>query len=249
LGATAARGQDAVAIEAGRTIFRAGCARCHGADARGFTAPDLTAAAARPDAETRLARVIKAGVPGTDMPPATLLSDRDIERLIAYLRSLGTPTAQAAIFALPGTSGRGEEIFWGAGDCGACHYVKGRGGRIGPDLSRGISVTTPAGREAAIAAIRRPSEVVTPGYTAVSVVMWDGRRIRGIRKNEDTFSVQMLDSTGRLRGFVKQDVREVVSDRESLMPAYGPDRLTDADVDDLVRYLAGLREAARSTPK
>jgi putative heme-binding domain-containing protein len=240
----AAAAQDSQDVDAGRTIFRAACVRCHGVDARGFTGPDLTAAAARADAESRLPPIIKSGISGTDMPAAALLSDADVTRVVAYLRSLGAPTKPVAPLTLAGDASHGEQIFWGTAGCGSCHYVNGRGGRIGPNLSRGVSVLTTAARDALRVSIRRPSETITPGYVPISIVLRDGRRIRGIRKNEDAFSVQVLDSSGQLRGYLKDEVREVAVDRESLMPPYGPDRLSDADLDDVIRYLLNLREAA-----
>jgi hypothetical protein len=59
-----------------------------------------------------------------------------------------------------------------------------------------------------------------------------------VRKNEDTFSIQMMDTTERLLGFRKADVAQVIDERQSLMPDYDPRRLTDADLDDLLAYLA-----------
>jgi alcohol dehydrogenase (cytochrome c) len=43
----------------------------------------------------------------------------------------------------------------------------------------------------------------------VTLVMRDGREIRGERKNEDAFSIQIADADGRLQGFLKEDLREV----------------------------------------
>jgi putative heme-binding domain-containing protein len=237
---------DATDVAAGQTIFRANCVRCHGADAHGFTGPDLTIAASRPDAEMRLSQIIKGGIPGTDMPASGLLSDADVARLVAYLRSL-TPPAVAAEFRLPGSAIEGEQIFWGAGGCGVCHYADGRGGRLGPNLSRGMAASTAPAWDALVAAIRRPSDTIARGYSTVTVVTRDGQRIRGVRRNEDTFSIQMLDMNERLRGFLKSDLREVIEEPGSLMPAYGLEKLTDAQVDNLVRYLVSLREKATTT--
>ena len=89
--------------------------------------------------------------------------------------------------------------------------------------------------------IREASQTIAPGYQAVTVITSDGQRIRGARKSEDAFSIQIMDTHERLQGYVKAHVREVVSESRSLMPDFGADRLKDADLADLLRFLGGLR--------
>jgi putative heme-binding domain-containing protein len=79
-------------------------------------------------------------------------------------------------------------------------------------------------------------------YDTVTVVTADGRKIVGIAKNEDTFSVQLLDTSQQLQLFLKKNVKEVIHERRSLMPAYSETMLKPADLNDLVAYLAGLRD-------
>jgi hypothetical protein len=55
----------------------------------------------------------------------------------------------------------------------------------------------------------------------------------------DTFTVQMLDSSERLRSFDKSALREHTF-AETTMPSYR-DKLSPQDVADLVRYLVSLR--------
>ena len=45
----------------------------------------------------------------------------------------------------------------------------------------------------------------------------------------------------RLQGYLKADLREVTRDTKSLMPDFGPDRLNDEDLGDLLAYLGTLR--------
>jgi len=74
----------------------------------------------------------------------------------------------------------------------------------------------------------------------------DGERIRGVRKNEDEFSIQIMDARERLQGYVKANLTAITFDKQSLMPVYGPDRLNDRDFDDLLRYLTSLRGATET---
>jgi len=65
----------------------------------------------------------------------------------------------------------------------------------------------------------------------------DGREIRGVRRNEDTFSVQMVDASGQLHLLDKAKLASVTVDTKSLMPADYRTRLTSAEIDNLVAYL------------
>jgi mono/diheme cytochrome c family protein len=52
-----------------------------------------------------------------------------------------------------------------------------------------------------------------------------------------------MDMRERLQGYLKDNLAEVRADKQSVMPVYGPDRLNDRDLNDLLQYLAGLRGA------
>jgi putative heme-binding domain-containing protein len=119
-----------------------------------------------------------------------------------------------------------------------------RGGRIGPNLSRIGAARSVAALEREV---RRPAEVIPVGFETVTVVTKDGKKIRGARKNEDTFSVQVMTAGEDVLSFSKKEVEVVAEPERSLMPAYGPERLSDADLADVVRYLRSLR-GERGTP-
>ena len=116
--------------------------------------------------------------------------------------------------------------------------VNGTGGELGPDLSR-IGSGRP--RAALTKKIRAPSDNIRPGYEPVTLVLRDGQRIRAVRKNEDEFSIQIMDLRQRVQGYAKASLTEVANDKQSVMPAYGPSQLSDGDLDDLLSYLATLR--------
>jgi quinoprotein glucose dehydrogenase len=172
------------------------------------------------------------------MPGNGNMSEEEIWMVIAYLRTLSAPGGPAAE---RGDATKGDQLFWAKdkGNCSQCHMIGARGGRIGPNLSR-------IGASRSVAAlereIRRPHEVVPVGFETVTVVTRDGRKIRGARKNEDTFSIQMMTANEDILSFRKQDLAQVLPEPErSLMPAYGPERLSDTELADLIRYLRTLR--------
>jgi putative heme-binding domain-containing protein len=78
-------------------------------------------------------------------------------------------------------------------------------------------------------------------YDKVTVVTAGGETIVGIARNEDTYSVQLLDTSQQLQFFLKKDLRSVTHERKSLMPPYSEQRLNATDLQDLVAYLESLR--------
>ena len=129
--------------------------------------------------------------------------------------------------------------------------VKGSGGLLGPDLSR-VAAARPVSY--LIDSIRQPDKELSSGmldpnnhyglplvYDTVIVVTADGRRITGIARNEDTFSVQLLATDQSLYLFLKKDVKEVIHKRKSLMPPYSVDELSASQLQDLIAYLETLR--------
>jgi putative heme-binding domain-containing protein len=146
--------------------------------------------------------------------------------VIAYLRKIGTvPPSDAP----GGNVDNGARLF--TAQCASCHRVAGKGGRIGPDLTR---VGTSRSRSALVREIRTPSEWIPPAFETVSLVTKDGQRIRGIKKNEDVFSIQVMDTRERIQGYLKSDLKELVYEKTSLMPAFPAGRLYDSDLNDLM---------------
>ena len=215
----------------GAALYRARCADCHGIDAAGVRGPDLRLGAGSDASDDQLLRTIRRGVPGTEMPSFSD-PESEIRAIIRYLRGL---SAVAGVTPGAGSAASGAQIYQGS--CARCHAVEGRGGRVGPDLSRvGLSRS----RTFLAKKIRDASAAIVPGYTPISIVTSSGDQIVGVKKNEDAYSIQVMDQRERLRGFLKSDVRTVTALTRSLMPDFGVDRLGDRELDDLLAYLTGL---------
>jgi cytochrome c oxidase cbb3-type subunit III len=236
------------AIEEGASLFRANCSPCHGLNAHGGgRGPDLTAGRwVHGSTDADLFRTVTHGVAGTEMP-ANAFDDSETWAILAYVRSL----APAKTRAVSGDPAKGKTIFWERAGCSTCHMVQGRGGVLGPDLSR---VGEARAADYLVDSIRQPSKELSTGmldpnnhyglplvYDTVTVVTTDGYKIAGVAKNEDTFSLQLIDTNQHLEFFLKKNLREVIHERKSLMPAYTEGMLKPADLQDLVAYLEGLR--------
>jgi len=225
---------NADAIRAGMGQFRSRCADCHGMDARGVRAPDLTQVWASGRTDDGLFKTLKNGVAGTEMPAfGPRMFDHEAWQILAYLRTIAAPTSNDMA---KGNAENGQRIF--RANCAGCHRVNNVGGRLGPDLSRiGISRS----RDVIVKQIRGATEDLKSGYEPVTVTTKDGQSIRGVKKNEDLFSVQIMDSRERIQGYEKDQTRTVTDEKKSAMPVYGPERLNEKDLEDLLAYLNTLR--------
>jgi cytochrome c oxidase cbb3-type subunit III len=224
----------AEAISNGGAMFRTRCAGCHGPDAHGYLGPDLTGFWAAGGTDDRMFEIVRKGVPGTEMIAADPLRvlDRDIWQVMAYIRTLN-----AVPVSVPtGDAGNGAQIF--RANCSSCHMVNARGGQLGPDLSRIGSARPRPGLQSKL---RGTATFIRPGYEPVTIVTRGGERIRGVKKNEDEFSIQIMDTRERLQGYLKDNLAEVRIEKQSVMPVYGPDQLNDRDLNDLLQYLGTLR--------
>jgi putative heme-binding domain-containing protein len=236
---------DAKAVTEGAVLFRQECVFCHGVSARGgMRGPDLTTGSwSHGGSDEELTATITDGVPGTDMPAHAHLKSEEIGQIIAYLRTVQQPPSPPR-----GDAARGETLFFGSGRCGSCHLVKGRGGRIGPELTR---VGSARSRSYLIESIREPARYLTEHegagergarkYDTVTAVTSDGRKIVGVAMNEDTFTVQIMDTSDRIHSLRKRDLKDFRHEDRSLMPAYNEAQLTADALDDLVNYLQTLR--------
>ena len=218
------------------------CAACHGADGTGGErGPALVG---RSESRVRsvddLRNVIRNGIPAAGMP-AFHLPDARLEELVEYVHALRSPAADKPA---PGDARAGEQFFFGKGNCGGCHSVRGRGGWIGPDLSE-------IGRRRSLSeietALREPGRRITPGFQVATVRLRDGASIRGLLKNESTFDLQLQGLDGRLHLLARDQISGVDRDKNALMPA------VDAgapEYPDLLAYLSRLSGGRlRTTPR
>jgi putative heme-binding domain-containing protein len=217
----------------GKQVFKAQCSPCHGVDGTGGTGANLAVPTLKHAAnDAALFDVIEGGIAGTGMP-YSFLGDHEIWLLVAYVRSLG----RAAVENLPGDAAKGGMLFNSQG-CSACHMVNGVGGVVGPDL-------TEVGARRSSQLLRQclmdPGSALPNGFVMVRAVRNDGSVVEGMRVNEDSFSIQLRDTANRFYSLRKQQLQTLAYEKGATpMPGYR-DKLSAAELDNLVAYLASLR--------
>ena len=221
-------------LQSGEKLFLGQCGRCHGPKGEGGIGAILAQPRLRraPDDES-LFLVIREGVRGTEMPAGSTLSTREVWQLAAFVRSLG----RVPIETVAGDPQRGQQVYQ-KGKCAQCHIANGQGTSVGPELSD-------VGARRSATYIRTslvdPNADVPDRFAQLRITTKDGRRITGVRLAEDTFTIQLVDLTGRTYSFFKQELTDIKKDFDkSPMPGYR-DVLSQSELDDLVAYLVSLR--------
>jgi putative heme-binding domain-containing protein len=223
----------------GGRVFLAECGRCHGQDAKGNDetgAPDLTRGRLRTaTTDAGLFQVIRDGIPGTAMIGIGWAPEPTIWQIVAYVNTLRIDPGD---YDLPGSVDRGRQIFDGKGNCASCHMVQGAGGRRGPDLSTVANRRKPEELKTDLA---DPDDTVEPRWWTLKVTRADGSLVEGLRMNEDTFTLRIMDAGENLWHFSKKEIRSLERIETSTMPSVAGS-LTASEMDDLVAYLFSLRK-------
>lgn len=233
--------------EKARVLFVWQCSRCHGMEGNGGNGPSLrrqqlTYATDR----EALHRIIRSGIPGTEMPGTWMMSDSEIELVGRYVRSLGQVIIAGEV---KGNPENGKMLYEQKGNCRSCHVINGKGTAIGPVLSGIGARRSPVFLRNALTnpGTKKASEEVSissdgfEDYLMVSVATKDGQAFRGFRINEDAFSIQLKNAGNEVRSFKKGELVSLEKEfGESMMPSF-KSVFTESELDDLVAYLFSLK--------
>jgi len=235
---------DSKAIAAGKVLYDQTCQNCHGAAASGDRGPALTGTLRRGDADGMIFTNIRSGIRGTAMPPFPGLTTEQTWQLVSYIRSLSVMSKiESKAEVVKGDASAGKRVF--EANCLACHQVNGAGTAVGPDLSNAGRL--PAGTIRAKIENPNPAPMQgrgrrrgAPTPVAIAVKTKDGKQYRGLRRNEDSLSIQMIDMNGQYHSFEKAQLADILVEKQSLMPADFATKLSVAEIDNVVAWLKTL---------
>jgi putative heme-binding domain-containing protein len=131
-----------------------------------------------------------------------------------------------------GNRARGAATF--EKHCLACHRVQSRGQRVGPDLS-GIG-SRPS--ETLLVDLFDASRQVTREYVAYTLVTDEGQVMTGVLVSETAESVTLRRAEGAQDFVLRSQIAELRSTGKSFMPDGFEENLSEADVADLLAFLA-----------
>src|SRR5262245_12490120 len=228
-------------IENGARLYQSSCAGCHGPNGEMVPGVELQRGQfRRAAADIEIIALIRSGIPGTTMPPSSF-SEAQAGAIVAYLRSVAPASAsgggRGAVTVVRGSSPAGQALFEGKAACATCHRVGSSGPRVAPDLTE-IGTIRP------VAELRQkltdPNALVRPGNRFVEATTKRGARVSGRLLNQDTFTIQLIDSNEHLVSLTRSDLQNFAFVKDSPMPSYR-DKLTATELDDLIAYLVTLK--------
>lgn len=221
-------------IAFGANLYSGQCATCHGSTGDAVGGVNLRNGKFRRATTDRdLTTIITTGIAGTAMP-GFKFNATEVDGLIAYLRNMNSFDVSSV---KPGDAQRGKAIFEGKGACLTCHRVEGKGSYVGPNLS---DIGAARGAGALERSLVDPTSGLMPINRPVRVVKKDGTVVTGRRLNEDTYSVQLMDTQGRLVSVLKTDLREFKISTTASMPSYKKE-LEASELADVMAYLLSLK--------
>jgi putative heme-binding domain-containing protein len=134
-----------------------------------------------------------------------------------------------------GSATRGAAIFDRV--CSQCHVLHGKGFEVGPNI-----VGNGRGNlQQLVSNILDPSLVIGEAFQAKTVLTVDGEVVTGLVAAEDERYLKLKIQGGKTVEFDKQDVEQIKSSGNSLMPEGVESQMQPQELFDLVAYLCLLK--------
>jgi putative heme-binding domain-containing protein len=184
---------------------------------------------------------------GGEVDLAAIANSPIFAKFKAGAKSLENESGGAPAFApyLKGDPAKGAQIFFdekSATPCAKCHTAKDiagvvRGGKVGPELTNVAGARTP---QFIIESVMDPSANIASGFEGITVVTTNDDYITGMKKGEDTASVDIMNDTGEIVKIPKSEIAEIIPEKISTMPGNFRELLTMEQFHDLLAYLLTL---------
>jgi putative heme-binding domain-containing protein len=180
---------------------------------------------------------VLAGYPETVRHQARGLREKLAERQkgqAAYLARLTRELADRK-----GDADAGQEVFLSAkAACYGCHRAVGRGGNVGPDLSRIGRIRT---RAELLESIIFPSLTIAPEYRSHQVTTRDGRVVTGLVLRETGDALYLRTTDLREVRIARTNVEDLSPSAVSLVPDGLEKLLSKQELCDLLEFLTRQR--------
>lgn len=132
---------------------------------------------------------------------------------------------------LNGDSEKGAVLF--GKDCLGCHQMKGKGARVGPDLS-GIASRPKA---ALLVDILNPSKEVSPDFLSYVVVTKQGQIFSGLLSSDTATAVRIRRIQEAEDTVLRTEIEELRPANKSIMPEGFEQKFTPQDLAHLLEFL------------
>lgn len=129
----------------------------------------------------------------------------------------------------------GEPVFRRI--CANCHAPEEGRQRVGPDL---VTVSDQP-REQILLAILDPNREVNAKYARVQIVTATGQVLSGIVTDESDTTLTLVDSQGMVATVARQDIEDLQTSPQSLMPEELHKEITPEQMRDLIAYVVSRK--------
>jgi putative membrane-bound dehydrogenase-like protein len=146
----------------------------------------------------------------------------------------------AAALARSGNAARGREVFLNAqkSQCTKCHRVGDVGERYGPELT---GLGSRFSKVYIIESILEPSRAISPSFEGTILDLKDGRRLTGLKVEEDDAKLVIVDAQAKKLVVSKADIEGRGKSTVSPMPEGLEKALAEDEFVDLVSFLVSLK--------
>ncbi len=152
---------------------------------------------------------------------------------------LGSVIIPDKLLALPGDLKRGGELFFQPTfQCANCHTVRGKGGKVGPDLTQ---IAGRLNKAQLLENILEPSKVIDPKYLTYIAETAGGQIVTGLLVEKTAKEMVLRPSTGNDVRLPVRDVASLQAQKISLMPDQLLRDATAQQAADLLAFLQSLK--------
>ena len=164
---------------------------------------------------------------------------QELSSLIGFLSQLPSIPERYQAVLEGGSIERGRALFENHTgiQCVRCHMVDGKGGKVGPDLSK-IGGKFP--REYLLESLLAPELKIAEGFEGVLLSTTDGRVLTGTLEQEDDQELRIVDGNGKKLVIAKSEIEQRQGGK-SVMPGNLLQLINSSDLRDFVEYLASLK--------
>ncbi|HEY7423727.1 MAG TPA: PVC-type heme-binding CxxCH protein [Gemmataceae bacterium] len=140
-------------------------------------------------------------------------------------------------------SGSGRDVF--RQHCASCHRIADLGTQVGPDISDLRTKTA----ETLLQDILAPNAAIDANYLSYEVTTKAGKQFTGIIKAETASSITLARGEGQTDVVLRQDIEEVRSTGQSLMPEGLEKNISVDQMADLLAFLKNWRYREGTPPE
>jgi putative membrane-bound dehydrogenase-like protein len=135
----------------------------------------------------------------------------------------------------PGDVARGREVF--RRECASCHVAGNLGQNVGPSIA---SIGTKTATELLVSVLD-PNREVDPRYLNYTVTLADERTTSGIITAESPTAITLKRADGLGETVLRSQISELRSTKLSLMPEGLEEKITPAEMSDLLAFLLSAK--------